>query len=260
MDLSTSYERRQNGRVCKNGDTWLLYTKQMRRHRRLVEVRDFSGCQEGIDFLMRGSARKENAFLLEIGCGYGNVTRDLQIAYPHLRTTGIDIAPWALIGDRHWNPPYNWFRRPVTPERSSFVVSDGAHLPFADESFDAVFSFWTLPYIPDPLRVVREAHRVLKPEGRAFFSVTTGIEPLDRLLPWVKYGQDPAEALAHSDAYNHYGDIYVVKRGNGLPFDKDGWEFNGSVLNNWFAALPLIGRFIRPDLSSSYVKRRACRE
>lgn len=53
------------------------------------------------------------------------------------------------------------------------VQADARALPFADASFDAVFtSFGAIPFVPDAWRVHREAARVLRPGGRWVFSVT----------------------------------------------------------------------------------------
>lgn len=45
------------------------------------------------------------------------------------------------------------------------VLADGGVLPFADESFDAVFSFSVLEHVKDPARVVSEMKRVVKRGG-----------------------------------------------------------------------------------------------
>ncbi|MCF4121222.1 class I SAM-dependent methyltransferase [Antribacter sp. KLBMP9083] len=53
------------------------------------------------------------------------------------------------------------------------VQADARALPFADASFDAVFtSFGAIPFVPDAWRVHRESARVLRPGGRWVFSVT----------------------------------------------------------------------------------------
>jgi ubiquinone/menaquinone biosynthesis C-methylase UbiE len=46
---------------------------------------------------------------------------------------------------------------------------DGRHISAPDASFDSVVSTWTLCSIPDVEPVLREIHRVLKPEGEFFF-------------------------------------------------------------------------------------------
>jgi ubiquinone/menaquinone biosynthesis C-methylase UbiE len=47
---------------------------------------------------------------------------------------------------------------------------DGQSLPFADASFDAALSTWTMCTIPDAGAALRELRRVLKPGGRLHFA------------------------------------------------------------------------------------------
>jgi SAM-dependent methyltransferase len=46
------------------------------------------------------------------------------------------------------------------------TLGDGAALPYADQSFDAVFLVTVLGEIPDQLAALREVHRVLRRDGR----------------------------------------------------------------------------------------------
>mgnify|MGYP000845665013 FL=1 len=53
------------------------------------------------------------------------------------------------------------------------VQCDGLALPFADESFDVVFTaYGVLPFVADSGRVMAEVCRVLRPGGRFVFSCT----------------------------------------------------------------------------------------
>src|SRR5690348_11680038 len=45
------------------------------------------------------------------------------------------------------------------------VRADGARLPFRSGSFDYVVATAVLEHVPHPQRVVREIHRVLRPQG-----------------------------------------------------------------------------------------------
>jgi SAM-dependent methyltransferase len=77
--------------------------------------------------------------LLDIGCGPGSITGGLGTC-----SIGIDIAPMTIDGV------------PV-------AAADGIALPFADATFDAVWSNATLQHVRDPLAVLCEARRVARP-------------------------------------------------------------------------------------------------
>jgi len=51
-----------------------------------------------------------------------------------------------------------------------FAVADGEGLPFRDEVFDHVTCRGAIMYFPDAARALREAYRVLRPNGRAVFT------------------------------------------------------------------------------------------
>lgn len=82
--------------------------------------------------------------LLDLGCGPGSITVGLAAAVAPGGTTGVDVDPDPIDG--------------VT-----VVAGDAAHLPFPDDSFDAIHASAVLQHVPDPLAVLREARRVARP-------------------------------------------------------------------------------------------------
>ncbi|MFA5190525.1 MAG: methyltransferase domain-containing protein [Verrucomicrobiia bacterium] len=74
-------------------------------------------------------------------------------------------------------------------------VMDGQALEFADESFDAVILHFIVAVIPDPVRCMREAARVLRPGGRAV--ILDKFAPDDGPLPlWLRLLNPLASVLA----------------------------------------------------------------
>lgn len=93
---------------------------------------------------------------LDLGCGDGRLTADLQAA----ELTGADVSPVALGRAR---------RR--LPEARLVELEPDAPLPFGDGEFDLVLLAETLEHVRDVQLLLSEARRVLRPGGT--LAVTT---------------------------------------------------------------------------------------
>jgi ubiquinone/menaquinone biosynthesis C-methylase UbiE len=96
--------------------------------------------------------------VLDCGCGVGSITIDL----------GEIVAPGQVIGIDQ-DPNQLKVARALAKERGvtnvQFQVGNAYELEFSDESFDAVLAHTLLVHLSDPLVVLVEMHRVLKPTG-----------------------------------------------------------------------------------------------
>ena len=106
----------------------------------------------------------QNSSVLEIGCGSGVYA--LHVAQTiGCSITGLDIN---ALGIRNAN---QLALNSGLAQQVRFAVCDVSQpLPFADETFDAVFSNDVLCHIPGRASVLAEMYRVLKPGGPMLFS------------------------------------------------------------------------------------------
>jgi ubiquinone/menaquinone biosynthesis C-methylase UbiE len=101
--------------------------------------------------------------ILDLACGPGTLTYRLgRDVLPEGEVVGIDLAPGMIELARREAPP-------GLPLR--FEVMDMEDLRFPDGSFDAATCGHGLSFVPDLLRALSEARRVLKPEARMAASV-----------------------------------------------------------------------------------------
>ncbi|MGI8552506.1 MAG: class I SAM-dependent methyltransferase [Dehalococcoidia bacterium] len=119
------------------------------------------------------TAAKEAAFfllhlrpgmrLLDCGCGPGTITLGLAEAVSAGEAIGVDLEPRRVEEARLLAAT-----RGISNVR--FAVGNLYELPFPDASFDAAFAHAVLMHLRDPLRVLREMRRVLRPGGVAGIS------------------------------------------------------------------------------------------
>lgn len=75
------------------------------------------------------------------------------------------------------------------------VQAEAGRLPFVDGGFDlACSSYGALPFVADPVSVLRETHRVLRPGGRLVFSLTHPIR-------WALPDEPGPEGLSVASSY-----------------------------------------------------------
>jgi ubiquinone/menaquinone biosynthesis C-methylase UbiE len=114
-----------------------------------------------IDHLLDAARVRPKTRVLDVACGPGLVAA--AAAARGAAPTGLDFSS-AMIG----------VARAAYPE-IRFELGDAEAMPFADGSFDAVVSNFGIHHVPDPVKALREASRILRPDGRV--AITTWAAP-----------------------------------------------------------------------------------
>jgi malonyl-CoA O-methyltransferase len=101
------------------------------------------------------------ARVLDVGSGPGRASGVMKGRWPGSEVVAMDIA-LPMLGQV---PKHTRFWRPVRR-----VCGEAAKLPFADASFDLIFSNMCLQWVPDLPAALAEFRRVLRPQGLLLFT------------------------------------------------------------------------------------------
>ncbi len=123
------------------------------------DTRDFWWNRDFLELMSRRWQLAEVRRALDVGCGLGHWAACLAPFLPAgCELTGVDRETRWIDEARH--------RSAAHPHlRCTFVTGEAERLPFADDSFDLVTCQTVLIHVREPVVVLREMLRVLRPGG-----------------------------------------------------------------------------------------------
>jgi len=117
--------------------------------------------------------------VLDVGSGLGGPARTLAASYG-CRVTGIDLTPEYCRAAEELNARVGLQDRIVIQEANALA------LPFADRTFDVVWTMHVMMNIEDKESLYGQLARVLKPGGKlSFFDLIAGRGDLYFPVPWA---------------------------------------------------------------------------
>ena len=128
-----------------------LWDRSNRGYARLSAERDRALLE-----LLRSSLPSSGGYVLDVGCGTGDIGAFARSAGVEAAWTGIDLLPDRIDAARAAMPD------------GEFIVGTAADMPFADDTFDAALAQTLFSSLPSPeleMAVANEIERVLRPGG-----------------------------------------------------------------------------------------------
>lgn len=121
-------------------------------------------------------AQRSEGMILDLGAGTGDIAIRAKRLSPGCTVIAVDFTPEMMRRgmSRYGGADLLWFG------------GDALHLPFKDQTFDAVTSGYLIRNVADPLEAFREQQRVLKPGGRVVCLDTSppGHGPMAPFIRW----------------------------------------------------------------------------
>jgi SAM-dependent methyltransferase len=152
------------------------------------EPDDFAAAQARLDdFVINAAAIRDDLAVLDVACGLGGLLATLGTRFRGMELTGVNHDPRQLDACHRVRP------RPDTILR--WIEADACRLPFADASFDRVFCVEAMFHFRSRDAFLREAFRVLRPDGRLVVTDILLSPPAD----------DDAARAVHADLLAAYG-------------------------------------------------------
>jgi len=131
--------------------------------------------------------------IIDVGCGFGEMCMVLAEEIPGCEVVGVDLS----------EPLLNYARDSVNKEsikgRVKFEIGNVEKMSFENDSFDVAFNVNMIHWVGDPVSMLNEIERILKPDGCLFVK--------DLRYSWLRvFENEIGNAFTLAQAKNLIGD------------------------------------------------------
>jgi tocopherol O-methyltransferase len=158
---------------------------QQKKERRQAQI-------DLIEELLQWAQVQQAERILDVGCGIGGSSLYLAQKF-NASATGITLSPVQAARAKERAQAMG-----LDSSRSTFLVADALNMPFADNSFDLVWSLESGEHMPNKKQFLQECYRVLQPGGTLIMAT------------WCHRSLDGGAGQLTGDERRHLADIYRV--------------------------------------------------
>lgn len=195
---------------------WVTASFTLRKKRDLEEIQTDTNkatSANAYSWIKKGNMTMKFArnagIILDVGCGWGRELSRLKNA------VGIDLCLPFLKTARHY-------------VRNDVILADAQHLPFKEDILDFVVASEVIEHIANPVQVLAEVRRVLKPEGKFLIQTPNKHVTLGKFLSSRECGH--VHEFVFSELKNlltSYGFVVLEKTGSTIPYIPSTSRFEG---------------------------------
>lgn len=131
-----------------------------------------------VRFLLKNNCLKAGDMILDLGCAFGGYSSALKEA--GARVVGLDFSP------------------ATNPDGVPMVKADANYIPATASTFDTIVCASLIEHVPNPMGLLKESLRVLKPGGILYLSFPPYYSPIGghQFAPYHLLGQKFALRMA----------------------------------------------------------------
>ncbi len=160
-------------------------------------VSSFVTASSRMNTVLIEKARLKNGLrILDVGCGFGGMIRQLDKRYSNLQLVGLNIDSRQLARAKEKVLPF-------VKNDVSFVEGDACKMPFQDHSFDVIFAVECIFHFKSRYDFLSESTRILKPGGRIIVSDFVYFAPTQHILNYW---------ISHHRVFQRWGRLTGVSR------------------------------------------------
>jgi SAM-dependent methyltransferase len=131
----------------------------------------YGAAQEIVDFVTSDHIALEGATVADVGSGDGIIDLGIVLSARPAKLVGFDIRPTDPEALRRAMKAAEINEELPDADRLAFVKSDVAGIPAPNEAFDVVFSWSVFEHVDQPIAMLHEVRRILKPGGVLFLQI-----------------------------------------------------------------------------------------